>query len=116
MGIETVVLLKAIIILLRFIAGRKQGACFGFSASACSQGVKTGRLVNESENVTIPIHIPQKFLSGLATIDLDEVGNSTPPTAHLHFVDHDHIRIIMDADSRIGFQGDPSVFGVVVCY
>lgn len=81
-----------------------------------NQGVKTGRLVNKSETVAIPIHIPQKFLSGLATIDLDETGNPTPPTAHLHFVDNDHIRILMDADSRFDFQGDPSVWGVVVCY
>lgn len=89
---------------------------FGGTIPLIIQGVKTGRLVNESETVAIPIHIPQKFLSGLATIDLDETGNPTPPTAHMHFVDNDHIRIIMDADSRLDFQGNPSVWGVVVCY
>ena len=52
-GIETVVLLKAIIILLRFIAERKQGAYFWFSASACSQGG-----ISSGTTLTFPLAFP----------------------------------------------------------
>ena len=59
-GIETVVLLKAIIILLRFIAERKQGAYFWFSASACSQGG-----ISDKGTISFPVSFEKRALSAM---------------------------------------------------